>query len=552
MNKKLLIAWFNYTINGGISRFINISKVLNSFGHEVRFLSLNNNTQTAWPDFPGKILTLSEAKKEKWDAVMVPGAGAQNEILRQLTILKDAHFGTRIQFILNDLSLYERFAFVNKFLDPHIVITNNTHWTLQNFRKFAGEAFHFLPGAIDTEIFYPMPGKTIPIRSNCWSIGGFATKNPGPLLNALNYLPENYVLHIFGDIPAPFNKQVSEIQNEGRLIYWGPLFGKDLASFYNKLDIFVSTEERAGWCNSAAEATACGVPCVVSSHGTIDFAENMATALVLQNITGKEIADSVMRLTIDNTLYNGISRRGAQRMRSFNWFNYASKLLSIIYGPRVNSYFRIPEYNMWGKWDPQIRIAGLDKLLENSRGTTVLDLGAAEGVIGSQFADQGCKLIHGFELEQSRVEVAQKLLSRTSVDYYEFRQANLDSWSSFMDKNKDILLSSYDIVLFLGIYHHLAKIERLNTLFGALEKTRDWFAIRTPDEYAQQDDLIAKIEAKGFQLIQQNRSSSDENLGWLGIFRKCDNSLLETKFDSKSAQARENKIPEIIHEIESE
>ncbi len=520
MNKKILVAWFNFSINGGISRFINVAKVLNRVGYQVRFLSLTNNTHTDWQNFPGEILTYEQASSQTWDAVMVPGAGENDQTLSLLALLKLPRFGVRVQHILNDTSLYSRFALVNKLFAPHIVVANNSHWQLKDFRKLSADAFHFLPGAVDGDLFYPAPFKSFPAQPSEWAIGGFATKNPLPLLQALELLPDEYTLHLFGAAPPGLAGQFANWQRQGRVRFYGPLYGEDLRNFYQTIDIFVSTETRAGWCNSAAEAMACGVPSIVTPHGTIDFAENMGTALVLPEVNSRAIADSIRRLTADPTLAGGIAFRAAQRMRSFTWLSYASQLLSIIYQPRVKSYFRMPEYGLYGKWDPKLRLSGLEVLFENCRDSTVLDLGAAEGVIASYFANNGCKLIHGYELDPGRVEIAKKILSQTPVKEFEFRSADLSSWEAFTSRQNGMLLDKYDIVLFLGLYHHLPQNERMNTLLNALRKTGSFFAIRTQRQLVEQDDLVKKIEAEGFRLIHEIEADPEENLGWMGVFHK--------------------------------
>ncbi|WP_245337945.1 glycosyltransferase [Methylobacterium radiotolerans] len=61
----------------------------------------------------------------------------------------------------------------------------------------------------------------------------------------------------------------------------GPLVGADLPAWYHGLDAFCSAEAHAGWCNPAAEAMACGTPLVTTVHGTLAFAEDAVTALVV-------------------------------------------------------------------------------------------------------------------------------------------------------------------------------------------------------------------------------------------------------------------------------
>ncbi len=78
LSKRIVVAWFRFTLNGSIGRFIHFARQVAPWGHEVDFLSLTGETTTDWPDFPGRVLTPAEAEGRTWDAVMVPGAGNAN------------------------------------------------------------------------------------------------------------------------------------------------------------------------------------------------------------------------------------------------------------------------------------------------------------------------------------------------------------------------------------------------------------------------------------------------------------------------------------------
>jgi len=518
--KRLLVAWFRYSVNGGIGRFLNVARVLNGFGHDVAFTSLTDETEPDWPDFPGPVLTFAEAQARTWDAVMVPGAGATDQQLALLARLRADSFGVRIQHILNDPSLRERFAVANSALAPDVVIFNNSHWRDRDYRQMAAAAFHVLPGAVDTDLFFPAPLKDAPCRPPRWAVGGFATKNPQPLLAAAELFPADHVLHLYGVLPAEARPQAEALARTGRLVNHGPLFGADLAAFYHGLDLVVTCETRAGWCNTAAEAMACGLPCVVTPPGTVDFARDGETALVLDRCDAERIAGAVGRLVDDPGLRRDLARSGARTMRDFSWPAYCQKLLTLVEPPEINSYYRLPELGLFGKWDPTVRVNGLDSLLARCEGASVLDLGAAEGVVGLEFASRGAGPIHGFELDPDRVSFARSLFVRAGLDRASFRTADLADWPEFVRRNADLLQDDYDIVLFLGLYHHLPATTRRQSLAAALQRARRWFVIRTPETLRRTENVVGTITAHGFTLIEEHRASEAENAGWLGLFRR--------------------------------
>lgn len=518
--KRLLVAWFRFTVNGGIGRFLNVARTLGGFGHEVAFVSISDETDHDWPDFPGRVLTLAEARQTTWDAVMVPGAGAPDDQLARLAVLREDCFGVRVQHLLNDPTLLDRFMAANRALAPDVVIANNGHWRVRDFRKLTGAGFHILPGAVDTDTFFPLPAMKPNRPTHRWIIGGFAAKNPAPLLEAAALLPPGHELHLYGVPPLAVREQAATLEHAGRLVMRGPLFGTELAEFYRRLDVFVTSETRAGWCNSAAEAMACGVPCVVTRHGTVDFARHDRNALVVPEISAGAIAAAVRHLTADADLRCRLARHAAADIRAFTWSAYCQQLLSLVNMPAVRSYYALPQLGLHGKWNPATRLRGLEPILADCAGASLLDLGAAEGIVGHEFACRGARPVHGFELEPSRVTFAQHLSERANHEETTWRQADLTNWSAFASANADLLLDSYDIVLFLGLYHHLPAQTRRQSLLAALQRTRVWFAIRTPEILAQQDDLRRFITNQGFATVTEHCASAEENLGWMGVYRR--------------------------------
>ncbi len=518
--RRLLVAWFRYTCNGGIGRFANVARILRGFGHELVFTSLTDELAPDWPDFPGPVQPFASVREQDWDAVMVPGAGAADAQLALLARLREPRFGVRVQHVLNDPSRLDRFLAANASLQPHVVIFNNSHWRTADYRRLAGEAFHVLPGAVDPELFHPAPLKTFPARPPVLRLGGYAAKNPEPLLDALGELPPDCELHLYGALPGAARSQAAELAAGGRLQLHGPLFGPALADFYRDLDLVVTSETRAGWCNTAAEAMACGLPCMVSRAGTVDFARDGVNALVLPEVTGKAIAAAVGRLRDEPDLAHVLATNAVRTMRRFGWTAYCQQLLRCVEPPARKSYYHLPELGLHGKWDPRVRAGGLEPLLERCRNAAVLDLGAAEGIVGYAFGRRGARTLHGFEREPDRVRFAEQLFRRAGLAGATFRTADLADWPRFASDHADLLLDAYDIVLFLGLYHHLPAARRAESLRGALGRAREWFAIRTPQQLKEQDDLPALIGGEGFALVGQQAGAPAENLGWFGLFRR--------------------------------
>jgi len=518
--ERIVVAWFRFARNGSIGRFLHFARQVAPWGYRVDFLSLTGDTGTDWPDFPGRVLTPADVEDRSWDAVMVPGAGHGRDPIERLAELRHERYGRRIQHVLDDPSGIDRAARVNALLDPHLVVFNSGRWTPEDYRPLSASAFHTVAGAVDTSLFTPLPLKTVPCDPPGWRIGAFAGNNPGPVLDALDELPRNHVLHTFGIIPGEHRERVDALLEAERLVDHGSLFGDRLARFFADLDVMVTTETRGGWCDPAAEAMASGVPCVVSPAGTVDFAIPGETAEVLEDLSGSTIARTVRSLTSDPPALRALARAGAAHLRRFDWNTYSQCLLDVIAAPLHEDYYRIPELGLYGKWDPRSRLTGLEGLLGESPGATVLDLGAAEGIIGREFANHGAELVHGFELSADRASMADEVLRDSLVPEHVVRQADLADWDAFETANGDVLRDSYDIVLFLGLYHHLPENGRRRSLQRALARSRRWFALRTPAEVSASDELVAACQAEGFHLVSEANGREHADPGWLGVFRR--------------------------------
>jgi hypothetical protein len=154
-------------------------------------------------------------------------------------------------------------------------------------------------------------------------------------------------------------------------------------------------------------------------------------------------------------------------------------------------------------------------LLKACRNQSVLDLGCAEGVIARAFLDAGASLVHGFDIDEGRTLEAERLCNDARA---RFRPGNLNDWDAFSTANGDMLLPAYDIVLYLGLHQHLNPAARMTALAGAARRARVWFAIRTPEQHMERDDLRAVLEREGFEL--HHAQDGFANMGPLFLFKR--------------------------------
>lgn len=502
--KRLLVACHDVVLSGGLLRFDRIASVLARDGHEVCFVAPAGAGRRDRPT-DLEVLSFDEAARSTWDAVMVPGAGFPAETIGGFSAFRDERFGTRVQHVLNDQSRCPSFRLVNDHFAPHVVIFNNEHWPPGSFTDFQADRFHFLVGAVDVDAFRPWPG--FERASRRWVVGGLANKNPDPLVEALDDLDPDVTVRLFGHAPGHFAERHRRKIETGRLELVGPIHGRDLERFYRDVDCVAMTETIAGWSNLAAEAMASGVPLICTPHGTLSFARDDDTALVLDEPTPRDLVHAISRLRADPALGNRLAERGRTVIERFSWTSYCQQLLPLLTGDGRKHYYHDPDLGLHGKWPSGQRLSGLAAVLKAAPGASVADFGAAEGIVSRAFLERGARLVHAFEIDPSRVEAARLLCGQ--VGPCEVRQADLSDWTAFQERQSSLLRTQYDIVLYLGIHQHLPAVSRMNSLTAAARLARRFFALRTPQHVYDADRIDGALQSVGFRLLDRTPEMQD-------------------------------------------
>ena len=512
---RILVPCHRAVATGGLLRFERAGRELQKLGHEICFCTLSDELPEAWAGAV-PIRRFSEAWREQWDVTMCPGAGFLRSVPAEIfSCFRDPRFGLRMQHVLSDRSRRDAFLQLNAHFSPHTVVFNNPDWEIGTFTDFAGNSFHHLPGACDSAQFTPAPARTGPREA--WTIGGQTRKNAAALIAALRTLPPRFVLRLFGP-PGMVRQGNEDLIAAKRLQLAGEIFDADLAAYYRELDCFVSPEQRAGWSNATAEAMASGVPAICTRHGTAAFAADGVNAVVLAEPAPAEIAAAILKLESSPETCARLAAAARESIARFDWQSYARQLLALCRTGRESQYFHLPQSGLHGKWPAEVRLTGLESLIANARGRTVLDLGAAEGWIARTFLEAGSATVHGFELDESRVRAAQTLCANFAGT--QFRQADLSDWKALRARHSDVLLHSYDIVLYLGIHHHLTQEGRRETLAGAASLAKSFLAIRTSPALFAADAIAPSLEAAGFRLTESQPNNTANLLGGFWLFER--------------------------------
>jgi len=521
---NIAIVCHHPVISGGFIRFIRFGKEVDQIGCKVVFVQISPELDSnCFTDFPFEIITLEQAHKKKWDITMVPGAGFPETTIHTFAQLKEDSFGTRIQHILNDTSRYSRFKLVNHCFDPHIVVFNNRYWNPGSFTSFSANSFWHLEGAVSLGGLETSRSRPRPSFDRQLIVGGLANKNATPLLEAVKRYPKSIKLRLYGELHQ-FEPDYRQLVDQGLVELLGRIPIDKLGSFYDEIDCVVHTEEFAGWSNLGAEALANNVPLICTEHGTSAFAIDEITALVMPKPSPEHIIDRLLLVHANNEcLVERLTSNGVKVISRFSWKDYAHRLLQVAGSGQLRYYTYAPHLELHGKWPMSSRLEGLERLHVAARGLSILDLGCSECVVAHSFLARGAALAHCIDKDKDYVEHGNKILK-----YYpssRIYRADISPWDDFAISEVGAnLLSSYGIVLFLGVYHHLSGQSRQNVLRGAASLAAKYFAIRTTREMFDEGSVDHALRSLGFVLDYSHEGNSKIDMGGLRVYKRMSES----------------------------
>lgn len=164
-----------------------------------------------------------------------------------------------------------------------------------------------------------------------------------------------------------------------------------------------------------------------------------------------------------------------------------------------------------GKASAAHRRAALEAVVPIANGSTILDMGCAEGLMLPPFLESGASAIHGVDHSAKRIASARELVRSNRV---RFDTVELNDPACLDDE--EIFESFYDIVLCLGVYQHLDEEIRRLVLYKALQRTGRYFVFRAPKAAAC--EAFPLIQRAGFQLDSIVKSPGVKKLY---IYRRC-------------------------------
>jgi hypothetical protein len=159
----------------------------------------------------------------------------------------------------------------------------------------------------------------------------------------------------------------------------------------------------------------------------------------------------------------------------------------------------------------QDQVKGLDHVFEFVRGKTVLDIGAAEGMLTAEMQRRGAVAVHGVEVVKAHVETGRKV------------HADLAACFEVGDANVWVPKRKYHVVLLLAVLHKLSNPTEACARFA--DAATDMVVIRLPPEHAptiidsrsgnNPNHIDRVMSARGWRLERLTRGHCEE---WCGTY----------------------------------
>ena len=305
---------------GGVRRFIELGNEWSALGHDVT-LYHPGGEPPAWLPHTGSVRPLADAAAATSDVAFCADPHTYDAFR--------AHAATRHVYycvIEGDEGLKRARS------DEAVTLAANSGALRASIIRQSQRPVLDGIGGIRTTAFHPDASKRAeqPLRVLVNGRRSRSKKGTDLVLEALRplagHVPE-FEIVLFDTVDA-HNRQDprdgTPLRSNARFVL-GPT-QSELAQLYQSSHVFVAAERKAGWCNTALEALACGCALVCTRSGTRDFATHEANALVSWRHPWF-LRRAISRLLTNASLRQRLERSGPISAEPWAWPRLAAKLL---------------------------------------------------------------------------------------------------------------------------------------------------------------------------------------------------------------------------------
>jgi glycosyltransferase involved in cell wall biosynthesis len=307
---------------GGVRRFLELGNTWSAAGHAVTLFHPDGEPP-AWLPFAGATRRLDESSRVEADLALCADPHTFDAFVA-------APAAARLYYcvIEGDPGVARALA------RPDIRLAANSGALRRTLARRTRRPVLDGVGGVRVQQFRPDPARraTAPLRVLLNGRRSRPKKGTDLVLRALAGLPgrvPGFEIVLF-DALGPQNRQDPR---DGAPLPVGARFVLDptqeeLVALYQSAHLFVAAERKAGWCNTALEAMACGCAVVCTPSGTRDFARHGENALVSRWRHPLALRPLIARVLRDPDLRNRLAAAGPPTAADWTWEKLAAKLLA--------------------------------------------------------------------------------------------------------------------------------------------------------------------------------------------------------------------------------
>lgn len=310
----------NTKLFGGVRRFFELGKILHRKGHRMTIFSPEGQYPD-WFEYPGEVQQLSSLDQYALDVLIITEHQFLKELVQANARVKCFyHVGPRAK--LNDVLKHKDI----------IILANSTNMYLYDKKKYGIEAVKAVGGVHISKEPKILIESNEPFTIMCYGRLSRKGKGTGLVVRAaekLHRLGYNVKLILFDKpLDEKSQRKIDEFKTSVpfEFILNHPVDQNEV--LFKRADVFVAVEKKGGWCNTAAEAMACGVPVVASKTGTADF--------LIDGVTGLKvwrhpyfIRRALQKLIKDISLRRKLADHAYQKIQEFGWEPLSERMLEI-------------------------------------------------------------------------------------------------------------------------------------------------------------------------------------------------------------------------------
>ncbi len=304
---------------GGVRRFVELGNVWEAAGHEVT-LYHPSGEPPAWLPYAGRTAPLAAAASESSDIAWCADPHSWRAFR--------AHESARHIYycvLERDPTLTLALA------DLGVQLAANSTPLMHSLERSSGRAVIDGVGGINPAQFHTAatPREAAPLRVLVNGRRSRPKKGTDLILKALAGLtgvpPFEIVLFDSPGAGERDPRDLAPLPANARYVL--DPSQQELVELYQSAHVFIAAERKAGWCNTALEAMACGCAVACTTSGTTDFARDGETALVVPLRHPWFLRRAARRLLTDAALRERLAAAGLAETQRWSWDTLSRKLL---------------------------------------------------------------------------------------------------------------------------------------------------------------------------------------------------------------------------------